>query len=115
MTDCIFCRIARGEIPAKEVARTKGAVAFHDLNPQAPVHLLVVPLAHLDNAAATDSNEGAGVMSEVMRLSVQVARQLGLEESGYRLVLNVGKLGGQSVGHLHVHVLGGRQMTWPPG
>ena len=115
MTDCIFCKIARGEIPAKEVARTGGAVAFHDLNPQAPVHVLVVPVTHLENAAATDSAEGAGVIAEVMRLSVQVARQLGLEGPGYRLVMNVGKHGGQSVGHLHVHVLGGRQMTWPPG
>ena len=115
MTDCIFCRIARGEIPAKEVARTKGAVAFHDLNPQAPVHVLVVPVTHLENAAATDSEEGGRVISEVMRLSVQVARQLGLEAAGYRLVLNVGKNGGQSVGHLHVHMLGGRPLTWPPG
>lgn len=115
MTDCIFCKIGRGEIPAKEVARTSGAVAFHDLNPQAPVHLLVVPVTHLENAAATDSEEGARVISEVMRLSVQVARLLGLEEAGYRMVLNVGKHGGQSVGHLHVHVLGGRQMAWPPG
>lgn len=115
MTDCIFCKIAGGEIPAKEVARTDAAVAFHDLNPQAPVHLLVVPLTHLENAAATDSDEGARVMAAVMRLSVQVARQLGLEGTGYRLVLNIGKQGGQSVGHLHVHVLGGRQMTWPPG
>jgi histidine triad (HIT) family protein len=115
VTDCIFCKIGRGEIPAKEVARTSGAVAFHDLNPQAPVHLLVVPVTHLENAAATDSEEGARVISEVMRLSVQVARLLGLEEAGYRMVLNVGKHGGQSVGHLHVHVLGGRQMAWPPG
>jgi len=115
VTDCIFCKIAGGEIPAKEVARTDGAVAFHDLNPQAPVHLLVVPLTHLENAAATDSDEGALTMAAVMRLSVQVARQLGLEGTGYRLVLNIGKQGGQSVGHLHVHVLGGRQMTWPPG
>jgi histidine triad (HIT) family protein len=115
VTDCIFCKIGRGEIPAKEVARTSGAVAFHDLNPQAPVHLLVVPVTHLENAAATDSEEGARVISEVMRLSVQVARQLGLEGAGYRMVLNVGKHGGQSVGHLHVHVLGGRQMAWPPG
>lgn len=115
MTDCIFCRIARGEIPAKEVARTRSAVAFHDLNPQAPVHLLVVPVVHLENAAATDSDEGSRVIADVLRLSVQVARQLGLDGPGYRLVMNVGKHGGQSVGHLHVHVLGGRAMTWPPG
>jgi histidine triad (HIT) family protein len=79
------------------------------------VHVLVVPATHLENAAATDSDEGARVIADLLRLSVQVARQLGLDGAGYRLVLNVGKNGGQSVGHLHVHVLGGRPMTWPPG
>lgn len=115
MSDCIFCRIVKGEVPTKELARSEGAVAFHDLNPQAPVHLLVVPLTHVDNAAGTDSDEGERVLSGTLRLAVQVARQLGLADSGYRLVMNVGPQGGQSVGHLHVHVLGGRQMKWPPG
>jgi histidine triad (HIT) family protein len=115
VSDCIFCRIVKGEIPAKEVARSVGAVAFHDLNPQAPVHLLVVPVTHFDNAAATDSDEGERVLAGTLRLAVQVARQLGLADSGYRLVMNVGAQGGQSVGHLHLHVLGGRQMKWPPG
>ena len=115
MTDCIFCRIVQGEIPAKEVGRSSGAVAFHDLNPQAPVHLLVVPTTHYDNAAATDSDEGERVLAATLRLAVRVARQLGLDDSGYRLVMNVGAQGGQSVPHLHVHVLGGRQMKWPPG
>lgn len=115
MSDCIFCRIVKGEIPAKEVARSAGAVAFHDLNPQAPVHLLVVPVTHFDNAAATDSDEGERVLAGTLRLAVQAARQLGLADSGYRLVMNVGAQGGQSVGHLHLHVLGGRQMKWPPG
>ncbi len=115
MSDCIFCRIVAGEIPAKEVARSPHAVAFRDLNPQAPAHVLVVPTTHLDNAAAADSEKGELVMGRVLRLAVQVARQLGLEEKGYRLVLNTGPDGGQSVAHLHVHVLGGRRMTWPPG
>lgn len=115
MSDCIFCRIVKGEIPAKEVARSATAVAFHDLNPQAPVHLLVVPVTHFDNAAATDHEEGERVLAGTLRLAVQVARQLGLADSGYRLVMNVGTQGGQSVAHLHVHLLGGRQMTWPPG
>ena len=115
MSDCIFCRIVKGEIPAKEVARSATALAFHDLNPQAPVHLLVVPVTHVDNAAATDSDEGALVLAGTLRLAVQVARQLGLADSGYRLVMNVGAQGGQSVAHLHVHLLGGRQMSWPPG
>ena len=112
---CIFCRIVAGEIPATVVHETATTLAFRDIDPKAPVHVLVVPVAHLENAAATDSDDGARSLAAVIRLSVQVARQLGLEESGYRLVLNVGKLGGQSVGHLHVHVLGGRQMAWPPG
>ena len=115
MSDCIFCRIVKGEIPAKEVARSASAVAFHDLNPQAPVHLLVVPTTHYDNAAAADSEEGERTLAATVRLAVQVARQLGLADSGYRLVMNVGAQGGQSVAHLHVHLLGGRQMTWPPG
>jgi len=115
VSDCIFCRIVKGEIPAKEVARSAGAVAFHDLNPQAPVHLLVVPVTHFDNAEATDSDEGERVLAGTLRLAVQVARQLGLADSGYRLVINVGAQGGQSVAHLHLHLLGGRQMKWPPG
>lgn len=115
MSDCIFCRIVSGSIPAKEITRTPDAVAFHDLNPQAPVHVLVVPVTHFDNAAATDSDEGARVLARTVRLAVQVARQLGVADTGYRMVLNVGPDGGQSVAHLHVHLLGGRPMTWPPG
>jgi histidine triad (HIT) family protein len=115
MTDCVFCRIAAGEIPANVVARSEDAVAFRDLNPQAPTHVLVVPLAHLANAAAADSEAGERVLGHTLRFAVQVAAQLGLTEGGYRLVLNNGKNGGQSVDHLHVHILGGRRMTWPPG
>lgn len=115
MSDCIFCRIVSGEIPAKEVARTADAVAFHDLNPQAPVHILVVPAAHVTNAAGTDSDEGERIVGRTVRLAVQVARQLGLSDKGFRLVMNTGPDGGQSVSHLHVHLLGGRGMKWPPG
>jgi len=115
MSDCIFCRIAAREIPAKEVARSDAAVAFHDLNPQAPTHVLVVPLEHLDNAAAADSEAGERVLGQTLRFAVQVASRLGLAEGGYRLVLNNGRNGGQSVDHLHVHILGGRRLAWPPG
>jgi len=115
MSDCIFCNVVAGTIPAKVVARNAHALAFHDLNPQAPVHLLVVPTVHFDNAAATDSDAGQASVGHTMRLAVQAARESGLVDSGYRLVLNTGTDGGQSVGHLHVHVLGGRRMTWPPG
>lgn len=115
MSDCIFCRIVAGEIPARAIARTADAIAFHDLNPQAPVHALVVPTTHYQNVAATDSDAGEAALARTIRLAVQVARQLGLEDAGYRLVLNNGPDGGQSVNHLHVHVLGGRRMKWPPG
>ncbi|MDZ4674794.1 MAG: histidine triad nucleotide-binding protein [Gemmatimonadota bacterium] len=111
MSDCIFCRIAAGEIPATVVARTSQALAFRDLNPQAPTHLLVIPLSHADSAA-TASPE---ILAQVLGLAAEVARAEGLEERGYRLVTNIGRDGGQSVGHLHVHVLGGRAMHWPPG
>ncbi|HLB54944.1 MAG TPA: histidine triad nucleotide-binding protein [Gemmatimonadales bacterium] len=115
MTDCLFCRILAGEIPAREVARSELAMAFHDVNPQAPTHVLVVPKTHLSGPAAADSESGEQIFGPVLRLAVQVASQLGLAERGYRLVLNQGPDGGQSVDHLHVHVLGGRRMKWPPG
>lgn len=114
--DCIFCRIVSGEIPAREVARSAHAVAFHDLNPQAPVHVLVVPVAHAATAAdALAHDNGDRIMAEVLRLGVEVARELELEGRGYRFVFNTGRDGGQSVDHVHLHVLGGRQMAWPPG
>lgn len=114
--DCIFCRIVAGEIPAREVARSAHAVAFHDLNPQAPIHVLVIPVAHAATAAdALAHHNGDRIVAEVMRLGVEVARELELEERGYRFVINTGDEGGQSVHHLHLHVLGGRQLGWPPG
>lgn len=111
MNDCVFCRIAAGEIPARIVAEENGALAFHDLQPQAPVHVLVIPTRHSDSVAEAD----AVTLGAVLTLAAKVARSLGLEERGYRLVTNVGPEGGQSVHHLHVHLLGGRQMRWPPG
>ncbi|HSR16299.1 MAG TPA: histidine triad nucleotide-binding protein [Gemmatimonadales bacterium] len=114
MSDCIFCRIASGEIPARLAGRSAGAVAFHDLNPQAPTHVLVIPSRHLGGANDA-AGEGGAIWSEVMGLAVQVAKDLGLQDGGYRLVVNQGRDGGQSVNHLHVHVLGGRRMGWPPG
>jgi histidine triad (HIT) family protein len=112
---CIFCRIVSGEIPAKVVARSDHALAFHDLTPKAPVHVLIIPLSHLGSAAEATGGEGEALLGQVMRLAVETAAQLGLAGDGYRLVINTGPNGGQSVGHLHVHLLGGRQMHWPPG
>jgi histidine triad (HIT) family protein len=112
MEGCIFCRIGAGEIPASVVHRDGRVIAIEDLNPQAPSHLLVMPLAHYGTVdeLATDGELAAQLIS--------VASQLGREhggERGYRLVVNTGPEGGQTVGHVHVHVLAGRPMTWPPG
>jgi histidine triad (HIT) family protein len=113
-SDCIFCRIAAGEIPSNQVHADDDCVAFHDLNPQAPVHVLVIPRRHL----ASVNDLTAADAELVGRLHVtarSVAEQLGIAASGYRLVLNCGDDGCQSVPHLHVHLLGGRQLGWPPG
>lgn len=114
MSDCVFCRIASGDIPARLAGRSDTAVAFHDLNPQAPVHVLVIPTRHLAGANDTAGTE-AVVWGDLMGMAVHVAAELGLDQNGYRLVVNQGRDGGQSVGHLHVHLLGGRRLGWPPG
>jgi histidine triad (HIT) family protein len=112
MADCIFCRIARGEVPAKLVLSDDRFVAFHDIAPQAPTHILVIPRQHL---RSLDATEDTGMLGELLALARRVAREAGVAESGYRTVINTNRHGGQAVDHLHVHVLGGRQMTWPPG
>ena len=115
MSDCIFCRIAAGTIPATVVARNDHAMAFRDLNPQAPTHILVIPVEHYSSMIDTDGDAGEVAVGRAMRLAVQVAKELGLEAGGYRLVVNTGRDGGQSVNHVHVHLLAGRRMAWPPG
>jgi histidine triad (HIT) family protein len=110
--DCIFCRIAKGEIPATKVAETDQALAFRDLNPQAPVHILVIPKIHIASMAETDD---PALLGSVLHLVAQVAKSEGLAPQGYRTVLNTGQNGGQTVNHLHAHLLGGRHMAWPPG
>ncbi|MBX3145496.1 MAG: histidine triad nucleotide-binding protein [Gemmatimonadales bacterium] len=115
MTDCIFCRIASGEIPATVVARNDHAVAFRDLNPQAPVHILVIPTQHIASTAEVDSDSAELALGRTIRLAVQVAKAEGLDDGGYRLVINTGRDGGQSVWHVHVHLLAGRRLGWPPG
>ncbi len=110
--DCVFCKIVQGEIPAAIVAENESAVAFRDLDPQAPVHVLVVPREHI--ASLTDARDRI-VLGDLMRLSAEVAQREGISKNGYRTVINTGRDGGQSVDHLHAHVLGGRKMAWPPG
>lgn len=111
-TSCLFCRIVAGEIPSPRLAESEHGIAIRDITPQAPFHALVLPKRHVQSLAhATD----AAVMGDIMLLAARVAREAGWDESGYRAVLNTGADGGQSVDHLHVHVLGGRAMKWPPG
>lgn len=114
MTDCLFCRISMGEIPADIVARSDRALAFRDIQPQAPVHVLVIPVDHHADVPSVAEADPA-LASELLALAAQVARQEGVAESGHRLVANTGLEGGQSVGHAHIHVLGGRPLGWPPG
>ena len=109
--DCLFCRIARGDVPVPFVAENALAVAFRDIHPQAPVHVLVVPRTHVKSVLEADPAH----LNAVMQLANEVARAEGVAESGFRLVLNTGADAGQSVLHLHAHVLGGRAMHWPPG
>jgi histidine triad (HIT) family protein len=115
MTDCIFCRIASGEIPATIVDRTDDAVAFRDLDPKAPTHVLVIPVQHFSAARDISGDDGARLLGHLVQLATRVARAGGLDAGGYRLVTNTGPDAGQSVDHLHLHLLGGRQMSWPPG
>jgi histidine triad (HIT) family protein len=113
-TDCLFCRVVSGDVPADVVRETDHSVAFRDIDPQAPTHVLVVPRRHFSNAAelADASPEG---LADLVTTARDVAGADGVAESGYRLVFNTGAGAHQTVFHAHVHVLGGRTMTWPPG
>ena len=115
MADCIFCKIAHGEIPSTKVYEDDTVLAFRDLDPQAPEHVLVIPKKHLSNVldfGAEDRELAAHILTDVVPA---LARMLGIDAGGFRLVTNTGADGGQTVGHLHFHLLGGRSLTWPPG
>lgn len=111
---CPFCKIAAGEIPAKKVLDEPELVAFHDLSPQAPVHVLIIPREHIANVAAAGPGHEA-LLGRLLLAGSRVAEATGVRDSGFRLVLNAGPDAGQSVDHLHLHVLGGRSLGWPPG
>jgi histidine triad (HIT) family protein len=111
-SNCLFCRIVAGEIPAKLVAQTDDCVAFRDINPQAPVHVVVIPRQHV--ASLNDAHDVA-MIGGLHELAAQIAKTEGIAESGYRTVINTNADGGQTVYHLHLHLLGGRRMSWPPG
>ncbi|MHB1088714.1 MAG: histidine triad nucleotide-binding protein [Acidimicrobiales bacterium] len=114
MSDCLFCKIVAGEIPSQMVAQSERAFAFRDIQPQAPVHVLVVPKEHITSADHIADAHG-GIVDDLVLLAQQVAELEGVRESGYRLVMNVGVDAQMTVAHLHLHVLGGRLMEWPPG
>ncbi len=114
MSDCLFCKIVAGEIPSKSVAQSDRAYAFYDIAPQAPVHVLVISKEHITSADEIASTHG-GIVDDLILLAQRVVDDEGVRESGYRLVFNVGHDAQMSVPHLHMHVLGGRRMEWPPG
>ena len=114
MPDCLFCGIASGEIPAKTVRESSRSIAFRDINPQAPTHVLVIPREHYPDLVALAA-AGDGLLEEVALLAHAVAVDDGVAGTGYRVVFNTGPDAGQTVQHAHAHVLGGRRLEWPPG
>lgn len=112
--DCLFCKIAAGELGGPPVYQDEDVTAFRDINPQAPKHLLLIPNKHITSVSDASAEDQA-LLGKLMMTGAQIAKQEGIDDNGYRLVINKGTDGGQTVFHLHVHILGGRKMTWPPG
>jgi histidine triad (HIT) family protein len=111
--DCIFCKIVSGQIPSKKVMEDGEVFAFHDIDPKAPVHILLIPKKHVTSMAHADAGDEA-LLGRLLLAAAEAARTQGLDK-GYRVAISTGPEGGQTVDHLHVHLLGGRQMHWPPG
>lgn len=114
MSDCLFCKIARGEIPSKKIYEDEEMLAFHDIGPKAPVHFLVVPKKHVSSLMELEKADSA-LVGRMVYKAQELAKELGCGEKGARFVFNCKEDGGQTVGHVHLHVLGGRAMDWPPG
>jgi len=112
--NCIFCQIAGGEIPAKIVKQDDLVVAFQDINPQSPTHIQIIPKKHIESVLSVDSGD-AELLYHMLEIASEIARESGLDRRGFRLVFNCGPEAGQTVPHLHLHLLGGRPMGWPPG
>jgi len=113
-TDCLFCRIVEGEIPAEVILSTSDLLAFRDINPQAPTHILIVPKRHIPSVSQLEPAD-AEIMGRLFLAAQELAEREGIDEGGYRMVVNAGADAGQTVFHLHLHLLGGRGMDWPPG
>ena len=114
MIDCLFCKIVKGEIPAQVIYHDEKVLAFNDISPQAPQHKLVIPLKHIATLNALEA-EDTLLTGHLVQTATQLAKEFGMAEAGYRLVMNCNASAGQTVFHLHLHLLGGRQMLWPPG
>ena len=112
--DCIFCKIAEGEIPSKKLYEDEKVIAFHDISPEAPIHFLVIPKKHIKSVNEV-SEENANIISHIFLVINKLVKELNIAETGYRIVNNCGKDGGQTVDHMHFHVLGQRELKWPPG
>ena len=112
-SECLFCKIAARDIPADIVHESDSLVGFRDINPKAPTHILLIPKEHVTSAATTDDH--GALLGEIVQAAARLAHAEGIDSSGWRLVTNVGPDAGQSVPHLHFHLLGGRRMSWPPG
>lgn len=112
--DCLFCKIIAGEIPSSKVYEDDLVYAFNDISPAAPTHVLIIPKKHISSANKLNE-ENAAIVSHIFLVAAKIAKRLGIAENGYRIVNNCGKDGGQTVGHLHFHLLGGRNLGWPPG
>ncbi|MDR1218825.1 MAG: histidine triad nucleotide-binding protein [Treponema sp.] len=114
MSDCIFCKIIRGEIPSKKIYEDDEMLAFHDVTPQSPVHFLLIPKRHIRNVMEMEASD-VSLLGKLLYKAQEVAKTLGCEENGARFVVNCKKDGGQTVDHLHIHALAGRCLDWPPG
>lgn len=114
MEDCVFCKIIKGEIPAQKVYEDDLVLSFKDINPGAPVHVLIIPKKHISSINNL-SKEESGIIAHIFMVAKKIAGDLNIAEDGYRIVSNTGKYGGQTVPHIHFHMLGGRSFSWPPG
>lgn len=114
MSDCLFCKIIQGEIPSTKVYEDNEVLAFRDIDPQAPEHIIIIPKKHISSANEING-ENSAVIAKIFEAAAKIAKDLGFAEAGYRIVNNCGEDGGQTVGHIHFHLLAGRSLQWPPG
>jgi histidine triad (HIT) family protein len=114
MNDCLFCKIAAGEIPSTKVYEDEYVFAFLDIDPQAPKHIIIIPKTHIVSANEI-TEDNSGVIAKIFETAAKIAKEQGVADSGYRIVNNCGEDGGQTVGHIHFHLLAGRNLSWPPG